>query len=96
MKINKADYDVLKNAIEQALGTGRSKVEIYRREGLTPMRFRWDMLWQSGIQLGQSHNKPESGDKTWLGLYDYANDDHIDTALRKIMRENGLGWAAQK
>jgi hypothetical protein len=44
--------------------------------GLVPeasMRNRWDALWRSGFNLSQLYK---------AGL----NDDHIDTALRRIAR----------
>lgn len=33
----------------------------------------------------------------WLAanVWTYANDDHLDTALRRIMREMGLEWSAK-
>ena len=42
---------------------------------------RWDALWSSSI-LG---NRPE----VWICevLYPYLNDDHIDTALRRLQKE---------
>ena len=43
------------------------------------MRLRWDSLWAARLI-------------PWLvvNVYTYANDDHIDTALRRIMRELDL------
>jgi hypothetical protein len=40
------------------------------------MRLRWDLSYQAGLTAWFAHE-----------IYPYANDDHIDTALRKIMRE---------
>jgi len=39
-------------------------------------RLRWDALWASKITQ-------------WLSdtVYKYANDDHVDTALKQIMKE---------
>jgi hypothetical protein len=39
-------------------------------------RLRWDLSYAAGLT-------------SWFcrEIYSYANDDHIDTALRKIMRE---------
>ena len=41
-------------------------------------RVRWDYLWAAKIS-------------SWLvdNLYSYLNDDHIDTALKAIMRDLG-------
>ena len=46
----------------------------YTARGLSEKRWRWDMLWAAKIS-------------PWIGanIYPYANDDHIDTALRSIL-----------
>lgn len=41
--------------------------------GHSAERHRWDLLWASGYSV--------------VPLYAYLNDDHIDTALRSIVRE---------
>lgn len=47
----------------------------YRDRGLSDMRYRWDCLWAIN-----SHDRGE-----WFAeVYQFANDDHVDTALRKI------------
>lgn len=46
-------------------------------QGQTPMRIRWDILWSA---LGREP----------LGYSGGLTDEHIDTALRRIMREMGL------
>lgn len=50
----------------------------YKNSGLSDMRFRWDMVRQAGLI-------------TWLcdNIYSYANDDHIDTALRQYFNKLG-------
>lgn len=59
----------------------------YEYAGLTPKRFRWDCLHGA---LGSR----------WIcdSLYRThdCNDDHIDSALRAIMRAIGIDWAATK
>lgn len=48
--------------------------EAYTGQGLTLMRFRWDVLFAV----------PFEERKEWFDLiYPYANDDHVDTALKK-------------
>lgn len=42
-------------------------------------RYRWDLLYASRLKIGDG--KGVSG----LPLYEYLNDEHIDTALRKIV-----------
>lgn len=46
----------------------------YRAERLTDKRYRWDLLWACGMAKFVINT-----------LYDYCNDDHIDTALREIV-----------
>ena len=47
----------------------------YRAAGLTTRRYQWDMVRHAGLM-------------TWLcnTLYIYLNDDHIQTALNKIVK----------
>lgn len=44
------------------------------------MRYRWDLLFESGLKIGDGVGM--SG----LPLYSYLNDDHIDTALRTLVK----------
>lgn len=48
----------------------------YKNSGLSDKRFHWDMLRQAGLI-------------TWIcdNVYSYANDDHIDTALRQYFNK---------
>lgn len=63
----------------------------YKDQGLSPVRFRWDMLWAAQGRVVDSLPKHYLCD-----LYDAegVNDNHIDSALRAIMREHGMDWAA--
>lgn len=76
MKITQEHYQVLSNAINKAVPNIPSLTE-YRAAGMTAKRWRWDLLWAAKIG-------------PWIGknIYPYANDDHIDTALRKITGTN--------
>lgn len=47
----------------------------YRDLGLSDRRYRWDCLYSISF-----HERKEWFDE----VYKFANDDHIDTALRKI------------
>lgn len=41
-------------------------------------RFRWDLFWQL----------PDSFTRDWINeVYEYANDNHVDTLLRQIVRD---------
>lgn len=86
MKILPEHYNYLKSAIEAAT-VDKPMAEHegnYRTQGLTSKRFRWDCLYVAKLS-------------TWIcdNLYTYADDSHVDTALRSIMREMNLEWAAQ-
>jgi hypothetical protein len=70
--INALDRDKIAAHKEALRGDGRVKD--------LEMRFRWDLLWASGLS-------------PWMSAVLYptgVNDDHIDTALRKVVRELGL------
>jgi hypothetical protein len=47
----------------------------YLARGLTEKRWRWDLLYAAGLSQWICDN-----------LYPYANDEHIDTALRHILK----------
>ena len=52
----------------------------YLARGLTEKRWRWDLLYAAKLS-------------PWIcaNIYPYANDEHIDTALRVITRDPTLG-----
>ena len=78
MKIKPEHYKVLEAAILKAKAKLPSLAE-YKANGLSDKRYRWDLLWASGLQIGDGKGMP--GD---LPLYAYMDDTHIDTALRRI------------
>jgi hypothetical protein len=72
MKMTVEDYAILKNAVESS--PVYPQLLDYRDRGLSDKRYRWDCVWSVHSSL-----------KEWFdNVYQYANDDHIDTALRKI------------
>lgn len=76
MKMKPEDYSRLETAISKVLSSHDATLQDYLDAGLTPKRFRWDALWRA-VRLN------------WFDfgqMYDYLNDTHIDTALRKITR----------
>jgi len=86
MKIKPDHYQHLKSLIE----TVKDKIPSHRealksdpRVKDLEMRLRWDALWATNKQNSTS---------AWMcaNLYQYMNDDHIDTALRSIMKELNL------
>ncbi len=75
MKMKPEHYDALLVAIRNLFATSQHSFtefrESYRKEGLSDERFRWDLLHDSRFGTTQ--------------LYQYLNDQHIDTALRRIV-----------
>lgn len=80
MKITDADYQALKTAVAPHIVPAQATS--YQVQGLSPMRFRWDCLYESGAL-------------TSLWLYRYLNDENIDAALRRIMKDAGINWATK-
>ena len=82
MKIKPEHYKTMKDAIDNLLASNPYLVDDYKHgrfrnsAKVTDLnkRFRWDLLWMSGVG------------STFLPdvIYPYADDTHIDTALRKI------------
>ena len=83
MKIKPEHYAHLRNAIASL---PREKL-LAHKEALAgepniknlDMRFRWDCLWATRQSAWFYDN-----------VYTYAHDDHIDTALRNIVKELAL------
>ena len=72
MKIKPAHYDYMKAAI---LGNSTAPtLPDYLAKGLSEKRWRWDLLHMAKLT-------------PWIcaNIYSYANDDHIDTALRHML-----------
>ena len=86
MKITQEHYQYVKRAIQNvdAARDLADRAARYRHEGLSPKRFRWDCTYGAGLSKWVCEN-----------VYPYADDAHIDTMLRAIMRELQIPWAAQ-
>ena len=76
MKIKGKLYDRLETLIKSS--PTLDLLEDYRSKGLSDKRWRWDLLWTVPSRTERN--------KLIVEIYDTldANDDHIDTALRKI------------
>ncbi len=70
MKMTKIHYLLLEKHITTS-PIFKQKAE-YKFSGRTERRYRWDCVWSANI--GGFLNE----------LYEYLNNDHIDTALKKI------------
>jgi len=75
MKMTVEHYNRLKNAIELALDENPDFHEKCNQENQSPMARRW-ILWNIMCDRDYYSFARE--------LWAYLNDDHIDTALRKI------------
>ena len=95
MKISTEHYAALSDQVD-ALDSEcdlSAYAESYQRDGLRPKRFRWDCLQAAHINVTESPDSPDRG-RVHIPLYDYCDDTHIDTALRRYMKDRGLIWAA--
>lgn len=98
MKIKPEHYEVLAKSVNNVIQLFPGTEMEYRAAGFSPMRLRWDLFWASGLKIGQSHNAPDEPEAKamYLPIYDYANDDHVDTALRAICKQAGFHYGAAK
>lgn len=57
--------------------------ERYKAAGLSDKRYRWDLFFYA-----EKKRNPNQPDSQWVCdvLYTYLNDNHIDTALRSIVK----------
>lgn len=78
MKIKPEHLEHMRAAIAPLLAKHPEAPAQYKAAGLTPERYRWDVLHAAGLT-------------PWIckNLYSYLNDSHVDTALRAIMPEDG-------
>jgi len=81
MKITPSDYTTLKNLLRDTVKKYQTDYPVYAKNGWYT-KYRWDVLHKSGIKIGDG-----VGIAGNIHLYAYLNDSHIDTALRKIIRE---------
>lgn len=87
--MKKEHYQILKQAfINYIEKHGTACIQDYKQYLLTEgkakdihKRLRWDVLYATKIKISSARNTPD------LPLYDYLNDNHIDTALKQIMKE---------
>lgn len=74
--------DKYKNKLEG--GSYAVYADRYRDSGLSYKRFIWDVLYAARLQPGCAHNGG-----MWP-VYDYLNNTHIETALCKYFRKEGI------
>lgn len=72
MKIKPEHYDTIREAVQTADAEYPSIRASYEAGEISAKRFRWDLLMAARMSPWVCDN-----------IYPYANDDHIDTALRR-------------
>ena len=84
MKMRAEDFERLKKLIEASISRYPTAQKSYVTDGKSHTRFVWD-VWHATVNVAQ---KAKVEDYLWMrGLHDYLNDDHIETALKKIIPE---------
>jgi len=79
MKIKPEHYEKMESVMRKLMADHPDiTLEYYTSNGCSEKRFRWDCWWAC-IQNGLIER-----DFVLKELYDYCNDTHIDTALRRI------------
>ena len=83
MKIKPEHLEKLRQGVETALAEHPEvTVQSYLDAGRSVMRFRWDVLYyavkRGYVEIDGNSDNPISV------LYEYCDDNHIDTALRRI------------
>lgn len=87
MKIKPEDLAVLRAAIEPLDTPDLRRIyrnsQFARTTAVTDLnkRYRWDLLYMSRVKIGDG-----VGVKGDIDLYAYMDDEHIDTALRNIVK----------
>ena len=80
MRIEPEHYETMRRAI---IANSKAPTLLqYRALGLSEMRWRWDIFNSSATRTPEGERL-----LSWAcrEVYPYANDEHIDTALRKIL-----------
>ena len=78
MKIKTEHYETMRAAI---LANSEAPTLLdYRSHGLSEKRWRWDLSYAARLPDGSSLTSFICRE-----VYPYANDEHVDTALRKVL-----------
>lgn len=79
MKIKPTHFLTLEKAMTQAMLRFPNSYQEYQDRGFSEKRWRWDLFWYCSKHILPTLFLMDE-------VYPYANDDHIDTALRKITK----------
>ena len=86
MRLGKTITITLGELMADTISSHPTIERVYRDLGYSPKRCRWDLLWETRISGWIAENIYSTG----------CTDDHLDTALRAVMKNHGLNWAATK
>jgi hypothetical protein len=84
MKMNKEDFRILSEMIIPLRKEAYLIEQAYKKQGVSNKRFRWALLHIA------DERRAKAGQERFVTtvLYEYLDDTHIDTALRKIMDQS--------
>jgi len=77
MKMTEKDFNTLKNLINKTLNDHPHAINIYKNHSMSYTRFIWDAFCATFSKGSHSEFKKH--------LLSYLNDNHIETALKKII-----------
>jgi len=80
MKMSKEHYEHMKTEISRALPTFGYTLKDYTNAGMSSKRYAWDLVHSANLTPWLCNTLYKAG----------LNDDHIDTALRKILVDLAL------
>lgn len=101
MKITCDDQSVIYRYLNRVMANVKPQQaeDHYHKKGLRPKRLRWDLFHQANKLCVAENGKPLIGDGIGMDgmttIYAYANDDHIDTLLRRFCKGVGMHWASK-
>lgn len=84
MKIKGENYQVLKEAVDKVINEQGNKSKRYQQGMLTFRRYCFDLFYATGIRIGDGIGV--RGDI----IIENCNDDHIFTALKRIVKDHGV------
>lgn len=79
MKVTVEHIERLRTLVSPFLN--KTTADLYKDAGLSEKRYRWDALWAA------RRYDLDTEDALISEIYQYANDDHIDTVLRMLANE---------
>lgn len=85
MKISSGSFQILHDAVKKAQRDSGIALAQYKEAGLSEKRYRWDLLYYAASR--KAGTLPQHWICDVLYRKEDLNDNHIDTALRKITQQ---------